>query len=133
MSEYTLEFRKLKIKSDQISLFNVYYVIENGRSQVIDGFNKMPKEKQGEVINLINKMATIEDLQSDKIRWRMKKKYSFGELKPKGHRFFFFLKFGNNIVFFRYSTKKSDTLGDKFYQYMEDLKRRYESEFEKGI
>ena len=133
MSNNQIEFKELPIKSDQNPLFRVFYVVENRRSQVIEGFREMTTDKMDETKDLIIKMATVKNFKSNKIRWRMKNKYTYGELKPKGHRFFFFLKFRNSIIFFRYSKKKSDTLKDKFYSKTESLKRRYESEFEKRI
>jgi hypothetical protein len=98
----------------------------------MDGFQSMPKGTMDEVKDLIIKMATVENFKSPKIKWRLRQ-YTYGELKPKGHRFFFFIKFGNNIIFFRYSEKKTDSLGDVFYKNTEMQKRRYESEFEKRI
>ena len=54
-----------------------------------------------------------------------------GEIRPMPHRFFFFQKCGNNIIFFDHTIKKKDSLGDKFYKAVESKKVRYEREFEK--
>jgi len=132
MTEHEVEFRELPIPSEENQIFRIFYVIERGRSQVMDGFQTMTDQRKDEVKDLIIKMATVESFESQKIRWRLKKKYSYGELKPKGHRLFFFLKKGN-IIFFRYAVKKSDSLGDKFYRETEIFKRRYENEFEKRL
>lgn len=128
-----IEFEELSIQTDQNQLFRVFYVVDNERSQVMDGFREMIKDKKDETKDLIIKMATVKNFKSNKIRWRLQSKYTYGELKPKGHRFFFFLKSEDNIIFFRYSKKKTHSLGDKFYKNTESLKRRYESEFEKTI
>ncbi len=132
MDEGNIEFRELTLPSKENHIFRVFYIIENGRSQVMDGFQSMPIGTMDQVKDLIIKMATVENFKSPKIRWRLRK-YAYGELKPKGYRFFFFIKFGNNIILFRYSKKKADSLGDAFYKDIEMQKRRYEGEFEKRI
>lgn len=132
MTEHDIEFRKLPLPSEENQIFRIFYVIEKSRSQVMDGFQAMTDQKKDEVKALIIKMATAENFESQKIRWRLKKKYKYGELKPKGHRLFFFVKQGN-IIFFRYARKKTNSLGDKFYRETEMLKRRYENEFEKRL
>jgi len=131
MVNYQIKFRELKINANQI--FRVFYVQEGKKSQVMDNFNRLPDDTKDEIKDLITKMATVKDFKSDKIRWRLKSTYSYGELKPKGHRLFFFLKLGNNIIFFKYSMKKKDSLGDSFYKRLELEKREYETEFEKSI
>ncbi len=132
MAEHDIEFRKLPLPSEENQIFRIFYVIEKGRSQVMDGFQTMTDQRKDEVKTLIIKMATVEGFKSQKIRWRLKKRYKYGELKPKGHRVFFFVKQGN-IIFFRYARKKTDSLGDKFYRETDILKRRYENEFEKKL
>jgi hypothetical protein len=131
MQQPRISFRELSVGINP--LFKVFYIIENGRSQVIDSFKKLPADSQDEIKVLIKKMATIRNFGSDKIRWRLQSKYTYGELKPRGHRFFFFIKFGNNIIFFKYSEKKKDSLGDSFYKRLETEKKRYEAEFEKSL
>jgi len=132
MAEHEVEFRELPIPSEENQIYRVFYVIERGRSQVMDGFQTMTDQRKDEVKALIIKMATVENFESLKIRWSLKKKYKYGELKPRGHRLFFFVK-QRNIIFFRYARKKTNSLGDKFYKYTENLKRRYENEFEKRL
>ena len=133
MAKHLIEFRELRIRLEEDPLFSVYYVIDNGMSQVMDGFAGMSDASKYEVKNLITKMLTHEDYQSHKIRWRMQKAYSYGELKPRGHRFFFFLVLENKIVFFRYARKSSKSLGNKFYKGTERQKRIYENEFKRQI
>jgi hypothetical protein len=114
-------------------LFKVFYVIENGKSQVMENFRRLSSDSQDEIKTLIYKMATTENFKSDKIRWRLQNKYSYGEIKPRGHRFFFFMKTGKNLIFFRYAEKKNDSLGDSFYKKLESEKRKYEELFEKSV
>jgi hypothetical protein len=128
-----IEFRKLKIAPVTQQFFNIYYVIENNKSQVMDKFRDLTDDTKDEIKDLIIKMATIKDFKSKKIRWRMHSKYSYGELKPRGHRLFFFIKFKNNIIFFKYAQKQKDSLGNKFYNQIEREKLYYEQEFEKFI
>jgi hypothetical protein len=132
MTEHEIEFRELPLPSGENQIFRIFYVIDKGRSQVMDGFQTMTDQRKDEVKTLIIKMATVEGFESQKIRWHLQKKYTYGELKPKGHRIFFFVKQGN-IIFFRYSRKKTESLGDKFYRETEILKRRYENGFEKRL
>jgi len=132
MIEHEIEFRELTLPSEENQIFIIFFVIEKGRSQVMNGFRTMTDQEKDEVKDLIIKMATVVDFKSQKIRWRLQKRYTYGELKPRGHRLFFFLKEGN-IIFFRYAKKKSDSLGDTFYRETEILKRRYENEFEKRL
>lgn len=132
MIESNVEFIELPIPSGENQRFRIFYVSENKKSQVMNGFQNMPDERKDEIKTLIIKMATVNNFMSPKIRWHLKTKYKYGELKPKGHRFFFFIN-ENNIIFFRYSEKKADSLGDKFYKNIEKLKRRYDNEFKKRI
>ena len=97
MTGGNIEFRESTLPSKENYIFRVFYIIENGKSQVMDGFQGMPGGTMDEVKDLIIKMATVENFKSPKIRWRLRK-YTYGELKPKGHRFFFFTKFRNNII-----------------------------------
>ena len=133
MSDDKIVFQKLPLPTKGKQLFQIYFVVKNGKSQVMDGYRSLPQDKKDEVKDLIIKMATVENFKSDKIRWRLQKKYSYGELKPRGHRFFFFLKFGHNIIFFKYAKKKKNSLGYQFYKDTELEKNRYEREFKKSI
>jgi hypothetical protein len=47
------------------------------------------------------------------------------------HRFFFFRKYGNDIIFFDYRKKKKDILGEEVYTVIEDKMRKYEKAFER--
>jgi len=82
--------------------------------------------------DLITKMATVEDFKSSKIRPHLKG-YDYGEIKPRPHRFFFFQKFGNNLIFFEYRVKKKGSLSDKVYSRINKKKEKYEKEFERFI
>ena len=46
---------------------------------------------------------------------------------------FFFLKYKNNIIFFRYVEKKKNSLGDKNYKAIQEIKDEYYEAFKKQI
>ncbi len=75
-------------------------------------------------------LATIDDYKSPSIKKNLKK-YSYGEIKPKGHRIFYFKKCGNNYILFNYAEKKKNSLGDAFYKRLEKEKSEYEEKFKK--
>lgn len=127
-----IEFKKQKLPKHLKPINNLYYVIENGRSHVIDSFKKLPQDMRELIIDLMIKMATIENFKSPKIVNNLHG-YNYGELKPLPHRFFFFQKCGNNFIFFDYRIKKKDSLGDKAYKEINKKKERYENEFRKFI
>jgi len=130
---HQIEFRKLTIpeKYGQ-TIYNVYYVVENKRSKVMDNFYKLSQDEKDIIKDLICKMATIENFKSLKIKPALKG-YNYGEIKPMPHRFFFFQTKGNNIIFFAYVLKKKDSLGNEFYRQLNKEKERYEREFERYI
>jgi len=92
MAEHEIEFKELPLPWGENQIFRIFYVIDKGRSQVKDGFQTMTDQRKDEVKTLIIKMATVEGFEYQKIRWHLQKKYTYGELKPKGHRIFFFCK-----------------------------------------
>jgi len=76
-------------------------------------------------------MATHEHYKSVKIKWNLYK-HNFGEIRPFPHRFFFFQKYGNNLIFFDYYLdKKKDSLNDDIYKRINKRKERYEQEFKR--
>jgi len=77
-------------------------------------------------------MATVENYKSDIIKYRLTG-YTYGEIRPMPHRFFFFQKCGKNLIFFSYALKKTNSFKDSFYKKLEKDKERYEKEFEKFI
>lgn len=128
-----VEFIRLRIRNECGSiLHNVYYPLRNGRSPMMESFRKLERHEQALIIDLISKMATVQNFKSNMIRYRMKK-YSYGEVTPHSHRFFFFQKYGKNIIFFGYVLKKKDSLNDEFYKELEKEKVFYEREFEKFL
>ena len=112
------------------SFNDVYLVIVNGRCKVLDSLNSLETNIKDEIIVILSYMATVKDFRSKKIR-KMVKKYSYGEIKPFGHRVFFFKKCGNNIILFDYKIKKKGSLGDSVYKQIERKKIDYEQEFRK--
>jgi len=113
-------------------IFDVYYVIENGRSRVMESFQALNRNDQDQIVDLISKMATVEDFQSNNIQKNLKG-YNYGELTPHPHRFFFFQKCGNNYIFFHYIKKRVRSLRDRVYRDLERKKDVYEKEFKKFI
>ncbi len=133
MLEGRIEFRQLPIHTDYGQVIhNVYYVLENNRSKVMDHFRQLSKSEQDLIKDLIIKMATVENFKSPKIKYNLRG-YDYGEIRPMPHRFFFFQRYGNNIIFFDYIMKKKSSLKDEIYKRLERDKERYEKEFEKFV
>lgn len=133
MPEVAITFNKLKIPAQYGKpIFDVYYVIERGRSQVMEKFHYLDDTVKDQIKALISKMCTVKGFKSDNIIYHLKG-YQFGELRPLPHRFFFFQRCGNNYIFFYYHLKRKDSLNDKFYRGLNRKKERYGKEFEKYI
>ena len=133
MANKIIEFRQIPIKDSLREVKkNVYYVVENNRSKVMENFRILDDDKKDSIKTLIIKMATIKDFKSPKIKYHLHG-YSYGEIRPKPHRFFFFQMYGDNIIFFDYVLKKVDSLSDKIYKKIDKKRARYEEEFEKFI
>lgn len=128
-----VQFIELKVPSSYGLIVNrIYHVVENDRPFVMEHFTKIGKDLQDRVKDLICKMATVENYQSPIIIYHLKG-YNYGEIRPKPHRFFFFQKCGNNLIFFSYVLKKKDSFNDLFYKNLNKEKERYEREFKKFI
>jgi len=129
-----IEFRELGVRADIYgpTLQRVYYVRENGRSKVWESFQALERDEKAQVVDLISRMATVLNFNSLKINYHLKG-YGYGELKPKPHRFFFFQKFGANLVFFGYENKKVNSFKDAIYKEWEKKKVIYEREFEEFL
>ncbi len=131
--ESGITFRELRIhQSYGNALYAVYYVREGGKSKVIDIFKTLEPDQRDEIKDLISKMATVKDFKSPKVQYKLND-YSYGEIKPKPHRFFFFQKLGNNYIFFEYRLKKKNSLGDAIYKQIDKKREIYEKEFEAFI
>ena len=105
---------------------------ESDRSLVLERLEGLRKNDRDQVVDLISKMATVKDFKSPKIKYSLKG-YSYGEITPRPHRFFFFRKCGDNYVFFHHATKKVPSFRDRFYAKLERKKNVYEEEFERFI
>jgi len=128
-----VEFQKVPIDNSYGKpIYTIYVVIENGRSRFTDGLAKLTEIDKKDLRDLISRMATVENFKSKQIRHCLKK-YSYGEIRPLPHRFFYFQKCGKNYVFFEYELKKKDSLHDNIYKRIEKTKVRYEKEFQKFI
>ena len=133
MHKKAVEFKKLPIRATfGAPIKDVYVVIENGRSEVMENFRALVPDEQDLVKDLIVKMATVEGFLSPKIKYHLRS-YNYGEIRPLPHRFFFFQKYGENIVFFAYALKKKRSLGNDFYKRLDKERKRYEKEFERFI
>ncbi|MBN2060565.1 MAG: hypothetical protein JW882_09135 [Deltaproteobacteria bacterium] len=107
-------------------------MVENGRSQVMEGFKALDRDQRDAIKALIINMAITDDFKSPKINNHLRG-YNYGEIRPKSHRFFFFYVYGENIIFFDYKPKKVNSLGDKVYKEIDKKRERYEEEFKKFI
>ena len=133
MAKPKISFKRQTInKRYGIPIFDIYYVIENDRSRVMESFKSLSRNEQEQIIDLISKMATVECFRSDNIKMNIKG-YNYGELTPQPHRFFFFRKCGNNYIFFHYVKKKRWSFPDRFYRSLGRKKDVYEEEFEKFV
>jgi hypothetical protein len=110
----------------------IYHVVENEKRIAIGPFTGLDNNLRDRIKDLICKMATVENYKSDIIKYRLQG-YTYGEIRPLPHRFFFFQKCGNNFIFFGYVLKKKNSLKDIFYKNLNKEKEKYEKEFEKFI
>ena len=127
-----IEFRELPIASDYgRRIRRVFYVKEDGKSKMMEAFYNLEKDVKDDMKDLISKMATHDNYKSVKIK-RNLHKYGFGEIRPFPHRFFFFQKCGNNVIFFDYYlNKKKDKINDEIYKRIKKRKEKYEKEFKR--
>lgn len=131
--ESIITFRELRIPiSYGKPIKKVFYVIENGRSSVMENFSKLESNTQEEIKALIARMATVKAYKSPKIKYTLKG-YNYGEIRPMPHRFFFFQQCGENLIFFEYLLKKRDSISDEVYQRIYEKKGRYEDAFTRYI
>lgn len=128
--EVCVEYKEILSKKDGYRL-NVYAVERNSRSRVLESIDSLTQDKKDEVINLLQKMAENgTEYKSPKVKWRLAK-YSYGELKPHGHRFFFFVKVNENLILFDYEEKKKGSLKSDIYKRLQTEMKYYEREFER--
>jgi len=114
------------------AIYKVYFVAEGNSSTVMEAFNAFDEDTKEKIKALIINMATHENYQSPQIKYSLSG-YSYGEIRPKPHRFFFFQKCGKNYIFFDYILKKRNTLPDRIYKNINIKKEKYEKEFEEFI
>ena len=128
-----VKFFEIPIPSKYGATINrIYHVVENGKLVVMEPFKNLDGDHRDRTIDLIRKMATVDNYKSDNIKYRLQG-YTYGEIRPKPHRFFFFQKCGKNLIFFSYVLKKTNSLSDSFYKKLNKDKEKYEKEFEKFI
>lgn len=105
-----LKFQEIQLNlSGKAQIFNFFYVIENGRSEFIDGLENLGIHDKKKFKSLLSRIASNQTYDSTHLRHQLAGQ-SYGEIKPHGHRFFFFLACGNNYIIFAYATKKQDTI-----------------------
>lgn len=127
--KYKIEFKKIHIHDSYGEVSNnVYLIFENNRCKLKEELQSLQQSDRDDIIDLVSKMATIKNFRSPKLK-RSLKGYSYGEIKPHGHRVFFFRKCGNNYILFGYKKKKDVT--SETYKRMEKRKEYYEKEFKK--
>ena len=131
MYSSSIEFKELKVPSHYGQKINrIFYVVNNDRSEVMEEFHQLSQSKKYQIKDLICKMATRPVYHSKKIKYNLKN-YNYGEICPQPHRFFFFRKCGNNIIFFACIVKKTWSLSDRIYRKINEEKEIYEEEFRK--
>ena len=128
-----IEFRRLPInKFYGESIYKVWHIFRNGKPIVMKHFLKLDKNKQDEIKDIIGKMATVPNYVAG-VDWNLTNQ-NYGQIKPWGHRFFFFIKYGNHIVFFDYHEKKrTGALPSTIYDQIEKNRKFYEEEFRRFV
>ena len=132
MKENKIEFKEITVPLPAGSkvINTLYYVVDNGRSDVFENLEELDS-KTFRVINRIFAHMIIKDkCRSEMVQYRLNK-HPYGEIKPMPHRFFFFRKYGNHIIFFDYRKKKKKSLGEKVYSIIEEKMRKYEEAFDR--
>lgn len=113
--------------------YKVYFVIDEGESEVIEYLDNLSSSVQIYVKDLISLMATYNGYyKSQRINWRLKK-YNYGELRQFPHRFFFFISCGKNLIFFKCILKKRGNIPDSVYRRINKKKEIYERAFREFI
>ena len=132
MKENKIEFKEITVPlpKNTVAVNTLYYVIDNGRSEVFENLEKLDKTALSITKRLFAHMIIHDECKSKKIQYKLRK-HAYGEIKPMPHRFFFFRKYGKHIIFFDYRKKKKDSLGEKVYTVIEEKMRKYEEAFER--
>jgi bacterioferritin (cytochrome b1) len=132
LKETKIEFKEISVPLPVGSkaVNTLYYVVDNDRSDVIENLEKLDKTALSITKRLFAHMIIHDECKSKKIQYKLRK-HAYGEIKPMPHRFFFFRKYGNHIIFFDYRKKKKDSLGKKVYSIIEEKMRKYEKAFER--
>lgn len=125
-------FQEIKLNlSGNPQIFNFFYVVENGRSEFKDGFESLEIHDKKKFKSLLSRIASNQTYDSPHLRHQLAG-HSYGEIKPHGHRFFFFLACGNNYIIFAYASKKRTlSLGPDYFCQLERKKDYYAKEFKK--
>ncbi len=114
-------------------VYRVFFVVDDGESEVAEYFDQLPTEVQKRIISLMARMATYDGYyKSDLINWQLKG-YNYGEIRPKPHRIFFFISCGKNLIFFKCVSKPKWHLPDSTYNSINREKEVYERAFREFI
>ncbi|HOT98947.1 MAG TPA: hypothetical protein PKZ83_17630 [bacterium] len=108
---------------------NIYLSLDNGRSDAIDALNALKQNERDRIIDLLTRLATTPNYRSKQITEKIKG-YSYGEMTPHPHRFYFFRACRNNVIIFAYALKKKDSFKDVFYRDLDRKRATYAAEFE---
>lgn len=111
--------------------YNVYIAYKNNESEVAAAFIDMNKNEFGKCRSLSEMIAILghEFTSRDKLTWPVTK-FTYGELKPKPHRFFFFQCVGKNLIYYAYRYKpQTESLGHSEYKKLDKLRADYEKAF----
>ncbi|MEA2076876.1 MAG: hypothetical protein U9O95_02545 [Candidatus Marinimicrobia bacterium] len=132
MKENQIEFKEITVPlpAGSKAVNTLYYVVDNDRSDIIENLEKLDVKTFRVVNRIFAHMIIKNTCKSEMVQYRLRQ-HSYGEIKPMPHRFFFFRKFGNHIIFFDYRNKKKDSLGEKVYSIIEKKMRKYEKAFKR--
>lgn len=130
MTKDKIRFKKFIIDESRYgkSIFDVYFIEENGRCKVLNEIYKLDDVVVGNIKSIISFMATVKSYSSSDLKWNLPGR-PYGQISPAGHRVFFFRKCGDNLIFFGYHEKKKGSLKKRIYERFDREKARYEKEF----
>ena len=132
MKKNKIEFKEITVPlpAGSKAVNTLYYVVDNGRSDVYENLEKLDPTALNITKRILAHMIIHDECKSKKVQYKLRK-HPYGEIKPKPHRFFFFRKHRNKIIFFDYRIKKKGSLGEEVYSIIEEKMRKYEEAFER--
>ncbi|MDD4962045.1 MAG: hypothetical protein PHX07_07390 [Candidatus Marinimicrobia bacterium] len=132
MKKEKITFEKIPSNlSNEDQINKLYYVVDNERSEFLENFDNLDKNTKRKIRQLFERMAKYENFTNPSMITYPLKKYAYGEIRPKPHRFFYFRKCGKNLIFFAYCLKKKNKLKDEYYKSVDEKRKKYEKAFER--